>query len=85
MTRIDIIKKINDIFCDIFDDETIRINESTSSSDIEAWDSLTHLMLIGSLEDEFGIKFDLQDYIKMKNVGRIVDIILEKSGFVKEA
>ena len=77
MERKDIFKRVNDIFIDVFDDDSIVINDNTSAADIEDWDSLTHITLISAVEEEFGIKFAMKDVIGMKNVGEMVDIIME--------
>lgn len=77
MDREEIFKKVNEIFVDVFDDDSIKINENTSAADIEDWDSLTHITLISTIEEEFGIKFQMKDVIGMKNVGEMVDIIME--------
>lgn len=77
MERSDIFKKVNEIFVDVFDDESIVIGEETSAKDIEDWDSLTHITLISAVEEEFGIKFSMKDVLGMKNVGEMVDIIME--------
>ena len=77
MERSEIFKKVNDIFIDVFDDSSIKINDNTSAADIEDWDSLTHITLISAVEEEFGIKFQMKDVIGMKNVGEMVDIIME--------
>ena len=61
----------------MFDDEDIAISDETVSTDIDGWDSLMHITLIGVIEDEFGIKFNMDDLPKMKNVGIMVDIIQE--------
>ena len=78
MDREEIFKKVNEIFVDVFDDDSIKINENTSAADIEDWDSLTHITLISTIEEEFGIKFQMKDVIGMKNVGEMVDIIMEE-------
>lgn len=77
MKREEIFEKLNEIFADVFEDDTIEVKETTSSADIEDWDSLTHITLISAVEDEFGIKFAMKDVIGMKNVGEMVDIIME--------
>ena len=63
------------IFRDVFDDDTLVIEDSTNSSDIEDWDSLEHIALIVSMEKEFDLKFDLQEVNKLANVGEMVDLI----------
>ena len=71
----EIYERLNNVFRDIFDDETIEVNESTTSSDIEDWDSLEHINLIVAIEQEFGMKFNMNEVTTMKNVGEMVEII----------
>lgn len=75
MNKDQIFEKLTTIFQDIFDDEEITIGEKTTAADIEDWDSLTHIMLLASVEDEFGIKFDMKAVQGLKNVGEMVDLI----------
>ena len=56
-------------------DEDITVTDATLSSDIAAWDSLTHITLISEVEDTFGMKFSMKDVLGMKNVGEMADII----------
>ena len=44
-------------------------------TDIEDWDSLTHITLISEVESAFGMKFSMKDVLEMKNVGEMVEII----------
>lgn len=77
MKREEIFEKLNEIFREVFEDDDIVVTETTSAADIEDWDSLTHITLISSVEEEFDIKFAMKDVIGMKNVGEMVDIIME--------
>ena len=78
MSRDEIFKKLNEVFCDVFDDPDIRVNDSTTAADIDGWESLTHITLISSIEDAFDISFSMKEVVKMKNVGEMVDRIEEK-------
>lgn len=80
MNKEEIFTRLNYIFRDIFDDNTISVNENTTAADIEDWDSLTHISLIAAIEDDFGIRFDMKDVLKMKNVGEIADRIADLAG-----
>ena len=75
MGRSEILEKVNEVFRDVFDDETIVVVEDTTADDIEDWDSLTHITLITEIESEFGFKFAMKDVLGMKNVGEMLDII----------
>ncbi len=78
MTEEQIYEKLNEIFRDIFDDESIVVSPQTNSDDIEDWDSLEHINLVAAVEKEFGIKFNIAQVTGMKDVGEMVGIILEK-------
>ena len=78
MTRSQVFKGIQEIFSDIFDEAGILIEDSTSPDDINDWDSLNHLNLIGAIEKEFKIKFTLQELTTVNNVGVITDLVMTK-------
>ena len=75
MSREEIYEQLNEVFRDVFDDDTIEVNDQTTSRDIEDWDSLEHINLIAAIETQFGIKFTMGQVVTMKNVGEMVDII----------
>lgn len=77
MTREEVFNTLNEVFQDVFDDESITVNDATTSEDIEEWDSLEHINLIAAVEQEFGMKFSMGQVVTMKNVGEMADIILE--------
>ena len=74
MTEQAIFQKLSEIFSVVFD-EDIVVTAQTTASDVEQWDSLTHITLISEVEDAFGFKFSMKDVLGMKNVGEMVDII----------
>lgn len=79
MTREEIYRDLNEVFRDVFDDETIEVNDDTTSDDIEDWDSLEHINLINAVEQQFGFKFNMGQIVSMKNVGEMVNIIEENT------
>lgn len=76
MTRVAIYEKLNEVFQDVFDDDSITVNAETTADDIEDWDSLEHINLVSAVEKEFGVKFTMAQVVGMKNVGEMVDVIL---------
>ena len=75
----EIYRRINSIFRDIFDDESITVTAVTTADDIEDWDSLEHINLILALEEEFGMKFSMVEVTGMKNVGEAAGIIAARA------
>ena len=78
MSREEVLEKLQEIIRDVFDDEDIVVTADTVASDVDGWDSLMHITLIGTVEDEFDIKFAMKDVVGMKNVGQMADLILEQ-------
>jgi acyl carrier protein len=76
----DTLEILNEIFRQVFDDDTIVVNRATTANDIEEWDSLTHINLAVAVEVRFKIKFALGELQTLKNVGDMVDLINRKVG-----
>ena len=77
MTREEVYERLNAVFQDVFDDPDLQVNDETTAADVDGWDSLIHITLIDSVEEEFDVSFDMKTIVKLKNVGEMVDIILE--------
>ncbi len=75
MDRDEILRDLNEVFRDVFDDESITVDEETTAEDVDGWDSLEHINLIAAVEQEFGVKFTMGQVVSMKNVGEMMDII----------
>jgi acyl carrier protein len=68
-------ERLDAVFQDVFDDDSIHVNAQTTADDIEDWDSLEHINLVSSVEDEFGMKFSMGEVTGMKNVGEMADLV----------
>lgn len=78
MSEEKIFEQLDEVFQDVFDDETIHVTAQTTAKDIEDWDSLEHINLVVAIENHFGIKFNMNEVTTMKNVGEMVGIIKER-------
>jgi acyl carrier protein len=78
MTREEVFAKLNEIFRDVFNDDSIVVGDVTTAKDIQGWDSLRHITLLSAIEDEFGFKFKMKDVVGLHNVGEMVDVIMEE-------
>lgn len=77
MTRKEILSRIAVIAQKIFGDH-ILISESTTSADVEKWDSMNHALLIATIEKEFEVTFDIMEIIGITCFGDFVDLIEKK-------
>ena len=66
MTREEAYSKLNEVFRDVFDDESIEVNDATTANDIEGWDSLEHINLVVAVEKCFGIKFNMGEVASLR-------------------
>ena len=78
MDEIQIFEKLNFIFIDTFDDQTIKINNETSAKDIDQWDSLAQIRLVLAIQKEFNIEFTLNEVTSFQNVGDMINSMKQK-------
>ncbi len=70
--------RLQNIFRDVFDDSSIILHDEMSAKDIEEWDSLTHIQLIVTTEQQFNIRFMTAEIAELKNVGEFLKLIKKK-------
>lgn len=78
MERNVIIEKLTPIFKEVFSELNLELRDEMTANDVENWDSLTHMLMITKVEEEFGVKFKLKELNKLKQVGDIVSLLEEK-------
>ena len=69
----EILQRLNEVFCDVMDDEGIVLSHSTNASDIEEWDSLNQIKIILACEKAFGVRLNARDINLLENVGAMID------------
>ena len=77
MTREEVYERLNKVFREILDDDSIELHDETVADDVDGWDSFEHINLVVAVEKEFGIRTFATLDEAMANVGEMVDIILE--------
>ena len=74
----DLLDRLNEIFCEVFDDDEIRISPEMTANDVDGWDSLSHVNLIVVIEAKFNITFSQKELLTFKNVGDLLNSIRSK-------
>ncbi len=69
-------EKIIALMEEIFQVPAGTVTEDTKASDLEQWDSLAHVMMIGELESQLGISIPLDEAVEITSVAEI----FEKAG-----
>ncbi len=76
MNRNDVLKQITEIGRDVFEDESLELDENTKATDVDGWDSLSHLTFINEIEETFDIRFALGEVMGSKNLGELISALL---------
>ncbi len=79
MTRESVVKRLQDIFRDIFNEPDLLIYDNMTANNIDEWDSLNHINLLGAIQREFKIEFALIELQHLNSVGTLIDYILKKT------
>lgn len=75
----EVAEKLQEIFRNVFDDQSIILRRDMTTSDVEGWDSLMHINLVVACENAFNVKFTMTDISRLKNVGEMMDLLQEKT------
>jgi len=70
-------EKLYQIVSNVFNVDTSKINDETTSENLEEWDSFNFYVLLDEIENEFNIKFDLDETLEIKKIGDIKKIFLK--------
>ena len=75
--------ELQDVFRQVFGDDDIVIQDTTTADDIDGWDSMMHINLIIALEKRFRVKFAAAEIAGLKsegqNVGGLVQLLERKT------
>ena len=67
------LEKIQEVFEDVFDCEPEQVTLETTIDNLDEWDSLKHLQLVTTLEEEFNHKFSMDEIINRNSVAKIIE------------
>ena len=66
------LQKLQEIFRDVIDDESLVLTESYSTHDNDDWDSVAMVQILLAVEAEFGVKFSTDEVANIKSVNDIL-------------
>jgi acyl carrier protein len=76
MSTIDAVyERLNGIFRDILDDDSIVLRQETTAKDVDGWDSMTNVQLMLTVQREFGVHLSAGQIQALNNVGDLVSVI----------
>ena len=71
-------EKLYQVISNVFNVDVNRINDETSPENLEEWDSFNFYVLLDEIENEFDMKFDLDETLEIKKVGDIKKIFTKQ-------
>ena len=71
-------ERLEEVFRQIFDDDTLALTDETTAQDIAGWDSVRHINLMFGIEEAFGIRFNGNELAEMKNIGELQQFLADK-------
>jgi acyl carrier protein len=74
----DLLRRMTEVFHDVFDDDTLEINPEMSAPDVEGWDSLSNIRLMIAMESAFKVRLSANEITKLTNVGDLARLIKSK-------
>jgi acyl carrier protein len=71
-------KRLEDIFREIFNEDTLVLSDETTPQDVPGWDSVAHINLMFGIEQTFGVQFTGEELAAMGSFGEIKKFLLIK-------
>ena len=70
---------MTEIMRNVFDDEDVQYSDSLTADDVDGWDSLSHVPFLVAVENSFGLRFTSSEIDEFKNVGELLDVIVQRA------
>jgi acyl carrier protein len=74
-----ITENLQRIFRETFNDDSIKIFEQMTATDLSEWDSINHISLVLAIEKEYDIRLNASEVGSLENVGAMIDLLMERS------
>lgn len=68
------------VFEESLDIDTSNLTLDSKYEEVENWDSLGHVRIVGEIEDKLDIEFDIEDIIGQDTIQKLVDMVKSKTG-----
>ena len=65
-------QQIIDLVAELLNVPADSLTEETKASDIDSWDSLNHVLIIGALEERLGIVLPLDEAVEITSVKELL-------------
>ena len=70
--------RVQRVFREVLDDDQLKLTTEHTQQNLEGWDSFAQVKLIIGLEEEFGIKFLIDEVAQTKGVSDLLKLVDSK-------
>lgn len=71
-------QNLEQLLADLLQIPVMEVTDQLAMTDVEVWDSLKHIELIASLEEQLGVQLSFDDIVAMRSVGDIKRVLSSK-------
>ena len=72
-------EKVNEIVHNVLElGDDVEINMNTTREDIPEWDSFGQLAILSEIQDEYDVKFSVDEIQEMNSISSICDILSKR-------
>lgn len=77
MDRKDVKERIVPIAREVFEKSDLELYDTLDATQVDTWTSFTFMRLLEKIEGEFGFKFTMMELIKIRNIGTLIDVVMQ--------
>lgn len=69
---------VEQIVSEVFNVPESDLSDDQQLQEIESWDSMVHMMLITTIEDNLEVRFEGEEIISVETVGQLKELVEKK-------
>jgi acyl carrier protein len=68
-------EKLKKVILEELELEAWDIHDRTTAGTVPGWDSLSHVRIISAVEAAYGIRFEISEIVRLRDVGQLQGLI----------
>lgn len=70
--------RLQEIARAVFSNDSLVLTDSTKPVEVVGWDSFGHVNFMLGVENEFGVKFSEDEFVRFVDIGELKRVLAEK-------
>lgn len=79
MVTAEIHQQLEEVFQNVFSDDSLSLRDEMTAVDVPGWDSVAHINLMFAIEERFGFQFRGNELAEFANIGELKNYLAERS------